>query len=56
MSENSHTLALKEKTIEPILENGNGANGNHALAATKNLPAAKKVSNENLIAEEKLLS
>ncbi len=55
MSENSQLLAVKEKTIEPILENGSGANGNHALVPTKNLPIAKQVSNEELIAEEKFL-
>ena len=55
MNENTQGLALKEKTIEPILENGNGANGSHALVPTKNLPVAKKVSNEDLIAEEKFL-
>ena len=55
MNENTQGLALKEKTIEPVLENGNGAHGSHALVATKNLPVAKKVSNEDLIAEEKFL-
>ena len=55
MNENTQGLALKEKTIEPVLENGNGANGNHALVPTKNLPVAKKISNEELIAEEKFL-
>ena len=55
MSENSQALALKEKTFEPILENGNGANGNNIPVAAKNLPVAKKVSNEDLIAEEKSL-
>ena len=55
MNENTQGLALKEKTIEPVLENGNGANGNHALVPTKNLPVAKKISNEDLIAEEKSL-
>ncbi len=52
MSENKQALALTEKTIEPILENGNG---NHALVPTKNLPVAKQISNEQLIAEEKFL-
>ncbi len=55
MTENKQVLALKEKTIEPILENGNGANDNHALSPTKNLPISKQISNEQLIAEEKLL-
>ena len=44
-----------EKTIEPILENGNGANGSRALLPTKNLPIAKQISNEEFIAEEKFL-
>jgi len=35
---NKPGLALKEKTIEPILENGNGS---HALIETKQLPIAK---------------
>jgi predicted unusual protein kinase regulating ubiquinone biosynthesis (AarF/ABC1/UbiB family) len=44
---------IKEKTIEPILpENGNG---HHELVPTKELPIAKQVSNEELIAEEKML-
>jgi hypothetical protein len=49
---NKQGLALKEKTIEPILANGNG---NHALLPTKNLPIARQISNEQLIAEEKSL-
>ncbi len=49
---NKQGLALKEKTIAPVMENGNGS---HALQPTKNLPVAKQISNENLIAEEKLL-
>lgn len=44
---------LKEKTIEPILEND--ANGASALVPTKNLPVSKQISNEQLIAEEKSL-
>ena len=55
MTENEQGLVLKEKTIEPIFEDGGGTNGNHALLPTKNLPIAKKVSNEQLIAEEKSL-
>ncbi len=55
MLENKQGLMLKEKTIEQLLENGNGANGNHALLPTKNLPIAKQISNEKLIAEEKSL-
>jgi len=53
--ENVNDLMFKEKTIEPILENGNGADGNHTLLPTKNLPVSKQISNEQLIAEEKLL-
>ncbi len=51
MKKNEQVLTL-EKTIEPILENGNG---NHALIETKQLPIAKKISNQELIAEEKSL-
>ncbi|MGI8468699.1 MAG: ABC1 kinase family protein [Pyrinomonadaceae bacterium] len=50
--ENKNNLALKEKTVEPILENGNGS---RALLPTKNLPISKQISNEDLIAEEKSL-
>ncbi len=49
---NKQGLAVKEKTIEPVTENGNGS---HALLPTKNLPIAKQISNADLIAEEKLL-
>ncbi|MDQ3711501.1 MAG: AarF/ABC1/UbiB kinase family protein [Acidobacteriota bacterium] len=52
MEENTSGLIVQEKVIEPILENGNG---NHALIETKQLPIAKKVSNQDLIAEEKSL-
>ncbi|MGI9056405.1 MAG: ABC1 kinase family protein [Pyrinomonadaceae bacterium] len=55
MNENTQGLIVKEKTIEPVLENGNGANGNHALVPTKNLPVSKQISNEQLIAEERFL-
>ena len=51
-STNKQGLTLKEKTTEPILENGNG---NHALLPARNTPVSKQISNENLIAEEKLL-
>jgi predicted unusual protein kinase regulating ubiquinone biosynthesis (AarF/ABC1/UbiB family) len=50
MNENTQGLMVKE--VEPILENGNGA---AALLPTKNLPIAKQISNEDLIAEEKAL-
>ena len=52
IQEDTESAILKEKTIEPILENGNG---NHALIETKQLPIAKKVSDQDLIAEEKSL-
>ncbi len=51
MEENTQ-IATLEKKIEPVIENGNGANGHHALLPAKNLPVAKQVSNEDLIAEE----
>ncbi len=50
---NTQGLALKEKTIEPITENGNGASS--ALLPTKNTPVSKQISNADLIAEEKSL-
>ena len=53
---NSPGLALKEKTIEPILENGNGSNDNRALLPAASLPISKQISSEDLIAEEKLLN
>lgn len=52
MTENKQDLALLEKTDSPISANGNG---NHALLPTKDLPIAKQISNEQLIAEEKAL-
>ncbi|MGI8786990.1 MAG: ABC1 kinase family protein [Pyrinomonadaceae bacterium] len=45
-------LTLQKTPIEPIIENGNGVS---ALTPTKNLPIAKQISNEQLIAEEKFL-
>ncbi len=53
MADNNFGLAVKEKTIEPILENGNG---NGALLEAKQSPVSKQISNENLIAEEKSLT
>jgi predicted unusual protein kinase regulating ubiquinone biosynthesis (AarF/ABC1/UbiB family) len=44
--------SLVTTAIEPIIENGNGQ---HALVPAKNLPIAKQISNEQLIAEEKSL-
>jgi len=52
---NKQGLALQERTIEPVLENGNGKNDNHALLPTKNLPIAKQISSGDLVAEGKLL-
>ncbi|MDQ3749402.1 MAG: hypothetical protein M3367_10390, partial [Acidobacteriota bacterium] len=52
MEEKTSGLIVQEKLIEPILENGNG---NHPLVETKQLPIAKKISNQELIAEEKFL-
>ena len=52
-NEKRDELLVKERVIEPITEN-NG-NGVHALTPTVNLPIAKQISNEDLIAEEKSL-
>jgi predicted unusual protein kinase regulating ubiquinone biosynthesis (AarF/ABC1/UbiB family) len=49
---NKQGLAVKEKIIEPVSENGNGA---HDLIRTKNLPVSKQILGEQLIAEEKSL-
>ncbi|HRH44370.1 MAG TPA: AarF/UbiB family protein, partial [Pyrinomonadaceae bacterium] len=49
----SEKLAVKEKIIEPILVESE--NGHHALMPTAKLPIAKQVSNEEIIAEEKML-
>ncbi|HEY0428931.1 MAG TPA: AarF/ABC1/UbiB kinase family protein [Pyrinomonadaceae bacterium] len=49
---NKQSLALKETTIEPIPENGNGA---RALSPAKNPPVSKQISNEQLVAEAKSL-
>ncbi len=46
-------IALKEKTIEPILLDIN--DGNHALIPTSKLSISKQISNEEMIAEEKML-
>jgi predicted unusual protein kinase regulating ubiquinone biosynthesis (AarF/ABC1/UbiB family) len=57
MEENKQNLAIKEKAfgIDKIAIGENGSNGNHALVETDNLPIAKHISNEELIAEEKSL-
>ncbi|MEP7037818.1 MAG: AarF/UbiB family protein, partial [Acidobacteriota bacterium] len=54
MEENTQ-IATLEKKVEPVIENGNGADAHHALLPAKNLPIAKHISNEQLIAEEKFL-
>ena len=48
--ENLSDLIVKDVIVEPLAENGG-----HALSPAKNLPIAKHISNEQLIAEEKLL-
>ena len=53
MAHNDFGLAVKEKTIEPILENGNG---NSVLPEKKQLPVSKSISNENLFAESESLT
>ncbi len=53
MNENKQGLMVKENVIEPILLDN--INGHHALIPTKQLPIAKQVSNEEIIAEEKML-
>ena len=55
MKENEQDLAVKTEALVPVGANGHGANGKHALLPAKDLPIAKKVSNEQLIAEEKSL-
>ncbi|HEY0048669.1 MAG TPA: AarF/ABC1/UbiB kinase family protein [Pyrinomonadaceae bacterium] len=51
MEENKQALMLKENSIEAIP----AADGNHAPAGNRALPASKQISNEQLIAEEKSL-
>lgn len=53
-TEENKSLALAEKAISPVVVEENG-NGHHALVPTKDLPVAKQISNEDLIAEEKSL-
>src|SRR5688500_14866786 len=48
-------LAETEKILNEFSANGNAANGKHVLVPTKELPVAKQVSNQQLIAEERLL-
>jgi predicted unusual protein kinase regulating ubiquinone biosynthesis (AarF/ABC1/UbiB family) len=52
LAEENKSLALQERSIEPLVENGNG---HHELVATERLPVSKQISNEQLIAEEKSL-
>ncbi|CAN5673792.1 hypothetical protein BH24ACI2_BH24ACI2_11880 [soil metagenome] len=55
MTENKQGIILRQSEI--VSENGDNlnGNGNHALVETRQLPIAKKVSNQDLIAEEKSL-
>lgn len=46
-------LLIKERAIEPVLENA--PNGNHALIPAKNSPVSKQISGEKLVAEENSL-
>jgi predicted unusual protein kinase regulating ubiquinone biosynthesis (AarF/ABC1/UbiB family) len=58
MSEdNKQGLLLKEpeKNADDSAVNGNASNGNHVLVPAKEFSAAKHISNQELIAEEKLL-
>jgi len=52
--EEKNGLVVKENAILPVVVEENG-NGHHALVPTKDLPVAKQISNEDLIAEEKSL-
>jgi predicted unusual protein kinase regulating ubiquinone biosynthesis (AarF/ABC1/UbiB family) len=49
---NEQGIAIKEKQVAPILENGNGK---HDFVPTKTLPISKQISSQQLIAEEKSL-
>jgi Predicted unusual protein kinase len=51
MEENERNTAVSKITLEPVLENGNG----RALLPTRDLPIARKVSNDQLVSEEKAL-
>jgi predicted unusual protein kinase regulating ubiquinone biosynthesis (AarF/ABC1/UbiB family) len=53
LMEENNSLAVKEKAIEPVVEES--GNGQHALLPAKNAPVAQRISNEQLIAEEKSL-
>ena len=57
MENNNQGLIVKELPPKVALVDGENLNGNgaSALVPTKTLPISKQVSNENLIAEEKLL-
>ena len=52
---NKQGTALKESAIEPIRDNGNGANGTHALIPTER-PIGPRITNDDMKAEEKLLA
>ena len=53
--EENESLAVREKVIEPVVEENGSGNGHQALLPAKNLPVSKHLSNEQLIAEEKSL-
>ncbi len=57
MENNNQGLIVKQLPPKVVLVDGENLNGNgaSALVATKTLPISKQVSNEELIAEEKLL-
>jgi predicted unusual protein kinase regulating ubiquinone biosynthesis (AarF/ABC1/UbiB family) len=57
MEENTQGLTVKEKVVEAVPLSGNGQNGNgsYELMPAKSLPVPKHISNEQLVAEEKLL-
>ena len=57
MENNKQGLIIQELPLKAVLVDGDNSNGNGAslLVPTKTLPISKQVSNEQLIAEEKLL-
>jgi len=57
MEENKQGLILKKRVgaLVDFPVNGKDSNGNHTLVSTKELPVSRQISNEQLIAEERLL-
>ncbi len=53
--EKTNDLIVRAAVVEPTVENDHGGGEHRALLPTKNLPIAKQISNEQLIAEEKSL-